>query len=72
MVHELLEASEIEYPLQVNGKVRGRIKLPAEASREEIEASAMANPDVLRHIDGRELVRLVVVPGKLVNIVVRS
>ncbi len=72
LIPELMEATEIEYPLQVNGKVRGRIKLPAEAPKDQVEAAALNHPDVIRHMDGRELVKLVIVPGRLVNVVVKN
>ena len=55
--------------VQVNGKVRGHIAVPATASREEVEASARANENVQRHTEGVTIRKVVVVPGKLVNIV---
>ncbi|MBC3466610.1 leucine--tRNA ligase [Pseudomonas sp. RW10S2] len=55
--------------VQVNGKLRGQIEMPAAASREEIEAAARSNDNVLRFIDGLTIRKVIVVPGKLVNIV---
>ncbi|MGI4841631.1 MAG: leucine--tRNA ligase, partial [Janthinobacterium lividum] len=55
--------------IQVNGKLRGQIDMPASASREEIEAEARSNENVLRFIDGLTIRKVIVVPGKLVNIV---
>ena len=55
--------------IQVNGKLRGQIDMPASASREEIEAEARSNDNVLRFIDGLTIRKVIVVPGKLVNIV---
>jgi leucyl-tRNA synthetase len=55
----------------VNGKVRDRVSAPADAPREELERLALAAPNVRRHVDGHEVVKVVVVPGKLVNVVVR-
>ncbi|MGY4490828.1 leucine--tRNA ligase [Pseudomonas sp. TE3610] len=55
--------------IQVNGKLRGQIEMPASASREEIEAAARVNENVLRFIDGLTIRKVIVVPGKLVNIV---
>ncbi len=55
--------------IQVNGKLRGQIDMPASASREEIEAEARGNENVLRFIDGLTIRKVIVVPGKLVNIV---
>ncbi|PTS97512.1 leucine--tRNA ligase [Pseudomonas sp. HMWF006] len=55
--------------IQVNGKLRGQIDLPASATREEVEAAARANENVLRFVDGLTIRKVIVVPGKLVNIV---
>ena len=55
--------------IQVNGKLRGQIEVPASASREEIEAAARSNENVLRFTDGLSIRKVIVVPGKLVNIV---
>ncbi|CAH0646947.1 leucine--tRNA ligase [Pseudomonas juntendi] len=55
--------------VQVNGKLRGQVEMPAASSREEIEAAARSNENVLRFIDGLAIRKVIVVPGKLVNIV---
>ena len=55
--------------VQVNGKLRGQIDVPASASREEVEAAARANENVLRFTEGLTIRKVIVVPGKLVNIV---
>ncbi|WP_027591151.1 leucine--tRNA ligase [Pseudomonas sp. RL] len=55
--------------VQVNGKLRGQIEVPASASREEVEAAARANENVLRFTEGLTIRKVIVVPGKLVNIV---
>ncbi len=55
--------------IQVNGKLRGNIDVAASASREEIEAAARANENVLRFVDGLTIRKVIVVPNKLVNIV---
>ncbi|MDX5373567.1 MAG: leucine--tRNA ligase [Pseudomonadaceae bacterium] len=55
--------------IQVNGKLRGQIEVPASASREEIEAAARANENVQRFTEGVTIRKVIVVPGKLVNIV---
>lgn len=55
--------------IQVNGKLRGQIEVPASASREEVEASARNNENVLRFTEGLSIRKVIVVPGKLVNIV---
>ncbi len=65
-----LKQDSIELVVQVNGKLRGRIQVAADASREDCEAAALANDNVQRFIDGKPLRKVIVVPGKLVNIVV--
>jgi leucyl-tRNA synthetase len=67
----LLVRDTIELVAQVNGKVRDRIVAAADASREDLEALARASENVQRFLDGHEVVKVVVVPGKLVNIVVK-
>jgi len=66
---EALACDTIELVVQVNGKVRGRVQVPAEADRESIEAAAQANENVARFIEGKTVRKIIVVPGKLVNIV---
>ncbi|MDX1696993.1 MAG: class I tRNA ligase family protein, partial [Thiohalobacterales bacterium] len=56
--------------VQVNGKVRGRVDVPADAAREAIESAVMAEGNVQRHMEGKTAKKVIVVPGKLVNIVV--
>ncbi|NNJ95349.1 MAG: hypothetical protein HKP57_11430, partial [Halobacteria archaeon] len=56
--------------VQVNGKVRGKVEVPAAAAREAIESAVMAEDNVLRHMGGKAAKKVIVVPGKLVNIVV--
>ncbi|WP_313241447.1 leucine--tRNA ligase [Stutzerimonas kunmingensis] len=55
--------------VQVNGKLRGQIEVPAAATREEVEAAARDNENVLRFTEGLTIRKVIVVPGKLVNIV---
>ncbi|HSX71211.1 MAG TPA: leucine--tRNA ligase [Pseudomonas sp.] len=55
--------------IQVNGKLRGQIEVPASASREDVEAAARANENVQRFTEGVTIRKVIVVPGKLVNIV---
>ncbi|MNN28914.1 Leucine--tRNA ligase [compost metagenome] len=55
--------------VQVNGKLRGEIQVAASASREDVEAAARANENVLRFTEGTTIRKVIVVPGKLVNIV---
>ncbi len=65
-----LVQDEIELVLQVNGKLRGHVKAPATATREAIEALARVHEAVLRLAEGKPVKKVIVVPGKLVNVVV--
>ncbi|CAG9188906.1 leucine--tRNA ligase [Burkholderia vietnamiensis] len=65
-----LEQAEIELVLQVNGKVRGALKVAKDATREAIEAAAVADEAFVKFSDGKPAKKIVVVPGRLVNIVV--
>jgi leucyl-tRNA synthetase len=67
----LLASDTFQLVVQVNGKVRDRLEVPAEASKDEQERLARQSPKVAEHLDGGEVVKTVVVPGKLVNFVVR-
>jgi leucyl-tRNA synthetase len=65
-----LARDEIELVLQVNGKLRGKLVVPASADRGAIEAAAKEAPEVARHGGGAPVRKVVVVPGRLVNVVV--
>jgi leucyl-tRNA synthetase len=69
--HRYLERDTYELVCQVNGKVRDRVEAPSGAPRDELEALALAAPNVQAHIDGKSVVKVIVVPDKLVNVVVR-
>ncbi|HLY38932.1 MAG TPA: class I tRNA ligase family protein, partial [Candidatus Binatia bacterium] len=60
----------IEVPVQVNGKLRGRITVPADAAEADLVAAALADPQVRVHVGDRPLRKQVVVPGRMVNLVV--
>jgi leucyl-tRNA synthetase len=66
----LLVEDEIEYPVQVNGKVRDKVVMKKDAPTADIEAAALAAPKVVEHTAGKTVKKIVVVPGRLVNIVV--
>jgi leucyl-tRNA synthetase len=68
---ELARESEIEVPVQANGKLVTVIKLAAESDEEAIKAAAMADEKVVARMEGKTLVKVIVVKGKLVNLVVR-
>ena len=65
-----LVQDEIQLMLQVNGKLRGSIRVPATADKAQIEAVALANEDALKFTNGAAPKKVIVVPGRLVNIVV--
>ncbi len=66
----LAQAEEIELVIQVNGKVRDRLRVPADLSREEMERLALQSPRVQQYLNGGQPKKVIVVPGKLVNVVV--
>jgi leucyl-tRNA synthetase len=68
---ELLVGDTVEVVVQVNGKLRARIEAAVDAAPEELVRLARETDAVRRHLDGKEVVKEVVVPGKLVNLVVR-
>jgi len=65
-----LVQDEIELMLQVNGKLRGSVKVPAGADKAAIEAAALANPEFAKFSEGKAPKKVVIVPGRLVNVVV--
>jgi leucyl-tRNA synthetase len=66
-----IRSDSIEVVLQVNGKLRGKITVPAETSEEDLKAMAAADESILKHTGGKQVVKMIVVKNKLVNIVVR-
>ena len=68
---EVAKADEIVVPVQVNGKVRGRLTVAADTSETELERLALSDAGVRPHIDGRTVKKVVVAKGRLVSIVVQ-
>jgi leucyl-tRNA synthetase len=66
-----LVRDEVVIAVQVSGKLRGEVTVPADATKEDLLAAAKASPNVQRHLEGMTVVREIVVPGKLVNLVVK-
>ncbi|MBT9498192.1 MAG: class I tRNA ligase family protein, partial [Zoogloea sp.] len=64
-----LVQDEIELMLQVNGKLRGSLRVPADAAKDAIEAAAVAHEAAIKFMEGKAPKKVVVVPGRLVNIV---
>ena len=67
---ELMAVEEITLIVQVNGKLRDRIVVPVDISKEEAEKTALASPGAEPYLEGKEIRKVIVVPGRLVNIVV--
>ena len=65
-----LQRDTVTLVVQVNGKLRGRVEVPAGADRDEVEAAARGNPNVARHLEGKTTRKVVLVPDRLLNIVV--
>jgi leucyl-tRNA synthetase len=68
---ELAKEDELELPVQINGKLRSRIVVAVDAAEDQVRETAMADEKVKASIDGRKIVKVILVPKKLVNIVVR-
>ena len=68
---ELTKADELEIPIQINGKLRSRISAAPDATKEQLEQMALADEKTKDYTDGKQIVKVVVVPSRLVNIVVR-
>jgi len=68
---EALVQNEIEIAIQISGKVRDRIMVPANVSDSELQQLALAQPKIQELLGGKQIVKTIVVPGKLVNIVAR-
>ncbi len=68
---ELAAEDELEYPVQINGKLRARIHVAASTGEEEIRTKALADEKVIQHLAGLRVIKVIVVPGKLVSIVAK-
>jgi leucyl-tRNA synthetase len=67
---ELVRSDTVTIAIQVNGKRRAEITVAAEADEESVRAAALAEPGVIRALDGKAPKRVIVVPGRIVNIVI--
>jgi leucyl-tRNA synthetase len=65
-----LERDTFQLVVQVNGRVRGRVEVPADLAEDELVARAKELPRVAAHLDGKNVKKAIVVPGRLVNLVV--
>ncbi|MEW5980954.1 MAG: leucine--tRNA ligase [Acidobacteriota bacterium] len=68
---DIARGEEVVVPVQVNGKVRGRVAVPIDASDADIERRALAEPSVVQHVGGRTVRKIIVAKGRLVSIVVQ-
>jgi leucyl-tRNA synthetase len=66
-----LKADQLEIPVQINGKLRSRVSAPPDSPREQLEALALADGKTIEYTTGKTIVKIVVVPNRLVNIVVK-
>jgi leucyl-tRNA synthetase len=66
---QYIQESTIEIPIQINGKVRGRITTPIDAVEKQIEEAALADHRVIKHLEGLTIRKIIVLPKKLINIV---
>jgi leucyl-tRNA synthetase len=64
-----LKEDSVKYPISFNGKVRFTLMLPSDMSKEDVEKAALEDPQTSKFLDGKPLKKVIVVPGKIVNIV---
>jgi leucyl-tRNA synthetase len=64
--------STIEIPVQVNGKLRAVVQVPKDVDQDTLKEAVKAEPKVQASISGKEIVKVIVVPGKLINIVAKG
>ncbi|NLG60598.1 MAG: class I tRNA ligase family protein [Candidatus Cloacimonetes bacterium] len=67
---KMLESDTLEIPVQVNGKIRGRVTVPADADQDSVVAIAREDDNVRRHLEGQNVRRAIYVPGRILNFVV--
>jgi len=68
---ELAKREELEIPIQVNGKLRSRVLALPDVTEDELRAAALNDEKIRSFVDGHEVVKVIVVPQRLVNIVIR-
>ena len=66
-----LQVSEVEIVVQINGKVRGRLHVPVGLDKDAVQKLVLEEGQIARHLEGKEIVKVISVPDKLVNLVVR-
>ena len=65
-----IEVDEVEVVVQINGKVRSKVRVKAGAEKEEVEEAVMNDETVLKWVDGKEVKKFIYIPGKITNLVV--
>ena len=66
-----LKETKVSIPVQVNGKLRDRVEVPADMDKAALESMVLASDKVQVHTEGKEVKKVIIVPGKLVNLVVK-
>ena len=69
---EAIKESNVVIPVQINGKLRSRVELPADADAAATESAALADPKIAALVEGKTIAKKIVIPGKMVNIVVKG
>jgi leucyl-tRNA synthetase len=69
---EAIRESTIEIPVQIKGKLKAKIKIPADADKAAMEAAALADPKITELLEGKDVVKTIVVPGRMVNFVTKG
>ncbi len=68
---EMLKSDTVEIPVQINGKLRSKVELPTGADKEAHEQAARADGRIAELLAGKTIVKVIVVPGRLVNFVIK-
>ncbi|MEK7326392.1 MAG: class I tRNA ligase family protein, partial [Chloroflexota bacterium] len=68
----LVEDDEVEIPIQINGKLAGRLLVSKTAPQDIVQAAALAEPKVAEKLDGKPVVKTIYVPGRMLNLVVKG
>jgi leucyl-tRNA synthetase len=68
---ELAKEDELEIPVQINGKLVTVVRVPSDASRDQMQSTALADEKIRGRLDGKQPAKIIIVPGKLVNLVVK-
>ncbi|HMN91586.1 MAG TPA: hypothetical protein PKE68_16305, partial [Saprospiraceae bacterium] len=67
---DFLKQDEINYPVSINGKVRTNVTFPADATKDSIEKAALELEAIQKWLDGKQVKKVIVVPGRMINVVI--